>query len=50
MEEPRVSKTQESTYTKKQIEDDAALTKRESYTGNLSHLEWRSMQTSTVML
>ena len=26
-----------------------SLTKRVSYTGNLSHLEWRSMQASTVM-
>ena len=26
-----------------------SLTKRGSYTGNLSHLEWRSMQTSTVI-
>ena len=26
-----------------------SLTNRGSYTGNLSHLEWRSMQTSTVM-
>ena len=26
-----------------------SLTKRGSYTGNLSHLEWRSMQTSIVM-
>ena len=26
-----------------------SLTKRGSYTGNLSHMEWRSMQTSTLM-
>jgi len=26
-----------------------SLTKRGSYTGNLSHLEWQSMRTSTVM-